>query len=105
LNVVPSINNDAHLYQDFTTLAHIDNHLYHFCDICTTFKTLFAKLVHFAALKAIDPPRKIAAIATHHIHPVTTATATVITISVKISHASFAFSSLRFQNQYHLISL
>jgi len=40
-----------------------------------------------------------------HAQPVATAIATVIAISTTISHTHFAFSSLRFQFQIHLMSL
>jgi hypothetical protein len=105
LKVVPSISNAVHLYHNFTVFAHIDNHLYHFCDNCITFDILFANFNHLADLAAILAPRNAHATMTAHVHAVATATITVMIISAKISHASFAFSSLRSQKPYHTISL
>ena len=97
--------NDVVLYQSFTALPVKDSHLYHLCDICTTFEILFARFIHLAHLAAKLVQCKAHATASDHTHAVSTATTTVITISPTISHIIFAFSSLRFQNQYHFISL
>jgi hypothetical protein len=105
LNVVPSINNDALFNHNFVVFSATLSHLYHFFVRFINLFTLFANFTHLTHLAASAVQRKAAAIAAHHTHHVTTATATVIAISSAISHANWAFSSLRLNAQYQMISL
>jgi hypothetical protein len=105
LNIVPSNNNQGAFIPNFAIFHVADNHLYHFCDNCTAFDNFVARFIHLAHLAASAHQRSIAAVAAAHIHQVATATATVIATSTKISPTILAFSSLRSQNQYHIMSL
>ena len=117
LKAVPSNNNQVPIVVPNATLpaelavfttfqaCHIVRASLYFWVNWIAFSIFFAKFNHLSHFAATPAQRRATAIAAHHTHHVTTATATVITISVMISHANFAFSSLRFQNQYHLISL
>jgi hypothetical protein len=79
--------------------------LYDLCQIVTTFLIVLASLTHLAALAPVASPLNIPATIAPHIPPVATAIATVIAISTIISPAIFAFSSLRSQSPYPIISL
>jgi hypothetical protein len=66
---------------------------------------VFASFIHLIDLTPVASPLNIPATIAPPIPPVATATATVIAISTMISPASFAFSSLRSQSPYPIISL
>jgi hypothetical protein len=108
LNTVPSMSNHAACVVNmdiFPAVFAILNHFIHKLFNLTSFCILFANLTHLVALAAFDHTFSIAAIAPVPAHHVTTHTATVMAISVAISQASLAFSSLAFRNQYQIMSL
>lgn len=93
------------LSQSFVAFPAILRDLYDFCQMIATLLIVFASLIHLAALAPVASPLSIPATMAHPMPPVATAIATVIAISTMISPASFAFSSLRSQKPYPIISL
>ena len=105
LKAVPSSRRPLAWSQSFVALPVQLRALYDLCQIVTIFLIVFASLTHLAALAPVASPLNIPATIAPHIPPVATAIATVIAISTMISPASFAFSSLRSQSPYPIISL
>ena len=105
LNAVPSSRSPLALSQIFVALPAQLRDLYDFCPITTAFLIVFATLTHLAAFAVAAAPLSIPATIAHPIPPVTTATATVIAISIIISPTIFAFLSLKLKAQYPIISL